>query len=303
MRRTITYLLLFSLGLLLPVSFAVYFSNNSKNITGDLFYQRAALHVEHTPDLHKSQFQADEQEAKSDFLTINSDSNLDPSADNFFIVSSYIKIDELPKQGRRQKIIGKYLDQAPYSGWALGIKRLSTSVRPEVYFQGIGKEPSAWYTFEKVKFKKKHWYAITVVFKKSEAVNLFLEEISNPSELKLGTEKNNEELIAVAEAKEQEFQEPLFLGGYNFLDIGFKSTSANMDFAPTIMENGEFKGEISDLLIINTKELNFSKNALIKIIKGGPQKLASNFNSENIVFWASKEGDKSKYQRQVLRKF
>lgn len=302
MRRIITYLLLFSLGLLLPITFVVYFSNNSKNIGGSFFYQRATLRAAPTQELQSSPSPIDEQEAKNDFLTINSDLKLDPSADNFFIVSSYIKIDELPKQGRRQKIIGKYLDQTPNSGWALGIKRLNTSVRPEVYFQGIVHEPNAWYTFEKVKFKRKHWYAITVVFNKSKAVNLFLEEIANPFELKLETEKSESELIPAAEAREQELQEPTFLGGYNFSDVVYKSTSANMDFAPAVMENGEFKGQISDLLIINTKELNFSKDALIKIIKGGPQKLAGNFDSESIVFWASKEGDKSKYQRQFQRK-
>ncbi len=302
MRRIITYLLLFSLGLLLPVSFAVYFSNNSKNIEQNLIYKRAALDTEAIKEILPSQFQTEEQEGKSDFLTINSDNNLDPSADNFFIVSSYLKIDELPKQGRRQKIIGKYLDQAPYSGWALGIKRLSTSVRPEVYFQGTDKENNSWYTFEKVKFKKKHWYAITMIFKKSEAVNLFLEEITNPSDFQLETEKNDNSAVAAAEARDPELAEPLFLGGYNFPEVAYKSTIANMDFAPPVMENGEFKGEVSDLLIINTKELNFSKDALIKMVKGGPKKLAGNFNSENIVFWASKEGDKSKYQRQIQRK-
>lgn len=297
MGRFIKYLLLVVLALIIPIKFAVYFSDNSKNSGESSFYQRASLRSELDQEVNLPQSQAEDQDNKNDFLTINSDINLDPSPDNFFIVSTYIKIDELPKLGRRQKIIGKYLDKKPSSGWALGIKRLSTSVRPEIYFQGEDSEVSGsgWYTFEKVKFKRKHWYAITVVFKKAEAVSLFLEEIADPSIFKLNTENNDTDIIPVAEANEQ--HDPIFLGGYDFSKVMFKSTDANMVFAPMEVENGEFKGELADLLIINTKELNFSENELSKIIKGGPQKLAGNFNPESVVFWATKEGDKSRFQR------
>jgi len=231
-------------------------------------------------------------EPQNSALRVVSDTSFDPDPSRYFVVSLNFKAISLPRTGKRQKLIAKYTDDSsPYPGWALAIRRLNTSTRPEVYWQNKeGK--GGWHTFDDVHFSRNQWYSLTLIARDSDLISLYVEKLdSKPAP-------------DAAEADDEESDAPQavrFLGGYNVSSVAIGPTPANLEFSPPLLENGDYRGEVRNVLIARPSHIPLNQNKLRQLIQGGSSELHSQFEAEDISLWVDDAGqDQSKARHDIL---
>ncbi|MBP9838841.1 MAG: hypothetical protein KBC84_09015 [Proteobacteria bacterium] len=231
-------------------------------------------------------------ENTTNLLNVKSDQTLDPSTDSYFLASAYFSMSTPPRVGKRQKLISKYQDDATAKGWAIALKRNSTSIRPEVYWKGEDAKSGGWYTFDNFNIKRNRWYSLTLVAKSKDLIALYVEEMPNalPSE----DEEQVRDLVS---------QGPVFLGGFSVSDVDFENTASPLEFPTTSIESSEFKGELRNVIIANTdSELN-SQKKVINLIAGGADNLVQALDTKQVALRVGEDGkDKSQYKRVVASK-
>lgn len=231
----------------------------------------------------ENQVSAETEEAEPKLLKVASDQALDPVAGGNFLVSFYVRFDSFPRSGKRQKIVAKYnLKDAGSPGWAIAIKKLSTSIRPELYLRPTI-APSAevktqsnegWFTFDRVNFDTDKWYAMTAIMREREFVALYLEEFPN--------------LIQPVDAEALVNQGSLrFIGGYSAADFSLPQTAADLELAA---RNSDW-GELRSFMLASVEKIPSNQARLMELIKGGPLALASKLKAGEIKLWL-KDGKK-----------
>lgn len=215
-------------------------------------------------------------------LSIESDLTLDPVFDNVFIVSFFLKLKALPVVNVRHNIVEKYQRQARvHSGWAIGVKTFATSFsRFEVFWldlQGRG----GWFTFNSYPMQVDQWYALTLLAVPSKNMQLYLQPVFSPDGV-------NSDVS------------PVFLGGYSLKDLSLPQSPDNLKIGVIRQKEKEFKGEVSHLLIANIEKSLINLEQVPEIINGGPSKLFSSINLDDISLWMKQYGiDESRHRRKI----
>ncbi len=231
-------------------------------------------------------------EPQTKALSVASNEALDPKNGNFFVVSVDVKIASLPRMGKRQRLVSKYSNESqPYPGWGIAIRRLNTSTRPEVYWQN-SKGKGGWYTFEHVRFEKNRWYTFTLVARNHDLLSLYLEPREPvPSEMPAPD----------ADMAESSGSGVQFLGGYNLAEVEVSPTAAALEFPPPVVENGEFRGQIRNVLVAQPAHIPPRREKLRELIGGGGEALVSRIEPEELSLFVDESGaDRSPAQRAVV---
>lgn len=178
-------ILLSILGFLTPICLALIISpfvfEREPNFKA---YARARLAADTERKLKSEQPQKADVPAeleRSSFQKISSSDTIDPSNDSIFLVSTRVRFLKLPEVGQRERLFYKYsVDEKPYAGWALALRRWPGSVRPEVYWrdaQGNG----GWFAFGDVEIDEGVWYTFTFVVEGARALSLYVNEANKKS--------------------------------------------------------------------------------------------------------------------------
>ncbi len=233
----------------------------------------------------------DPQEAQSAYRSVASDDSLDPGADRYFLVSVDFKIASLPKMGRRQKLISKYASGgSPNPGWALAIRRLNTSTRPEIYWQNKDGK-GGWYTFDNVRFERNQWYSLTLVARDGDLLSLYIQQLTTQGQNELSEEGDEPSELGVG-AK--------FIGGYNLDGQLLTPTAAALEFSAPVSENNEFRGEVRNILLAQPRDIPQRHEKLRSFLEGGAGEIASRFEPGEVSLFIDENGrDTSAAQRAV----
>lgn len=175
-------ILLSILGFFTPICLALiispYFFEREPNFKA---YARARLAADTERKLtseRKKKVDAPAELERSSFQKIASSDTIDPSNDSIFLVSARVRFLKLPEVGQRERLFYKYsVEERPYAGWALALRRWPGSMRPEVYWrdsQGKG----GWFAFGDVEINEGVWYTFTFVVEGSRALSLYVNEAS-----------------------------------------------------------------------------------------------------------------------------
>ena len=226
------------------------------------------------------------------YAKISSRPELDAVSGTNFVVSFLVRFDELPPVGFRNNILAKY-DAAkhPYAGWAVGFHRLKTSFRPEVYLKdesGAG----GWFSFSNTNLEPKKWYAITVLIKPEEHMNLYVQDVESLVDSKGSVFSSNKSLITNSEV--------VFAGGHDISEVKEVSTNANLILGATRTNKAGFQGEIALLLVARSNDLGQTIGELKKKLDGGSPHIAKKLKDDQVSLWISKSGvDESRFSSKV----
>jgi len=216
-----------------------------------------------------------------------------------FLISFAFRLSSLPPIGHRQKIISKFLgSKSPYSGWAIAIHHLRTSMRPEVYWRGR-KGRGGWLSFEKVFLQPERWYAITLFVQAGEFMSLYLEDLARVSDELLSPSASPAAFPLEASQGRSESR-VVFLGGHDIRNIGTPNTSAPLYIGSPKTGASAFQGEIAHLLIGYPKEFSTSIGELRKTLRGGPVQIVSQLESGEVSLLVREPGkDSSRFAHQI----
>lgn len=141
-------------------------------------YARARLDPDSTDAQGQGEGEPPLELAPASFKEVNDAREIDPGDKYAFVVSAKVRFSQLPEVGKRERLFFKYaVNQKPYSGWALALRRWPGSVRPEVYWrdsQGKG----GWYTFGDVNLNEGQWYSFTFVVEEGVALSMYISPYS-----------------------------------------------------------------------------------------------------------------------------
>lgn len=179
--------------------------------------------------------------------TVATDRGFDPEPGKVFVVSFLFRVENLPRQGKRQKIIYKYdNDKKPFAGWAIALRRLDSSTRPEVYWQS-GAGDGGWYSFDHFNLKKRTWYAATFTARPGDYMNLYIREfptMPDGTPDRTPADESDEPSVGVTPVGEV-----VFSGGYALTGIETPVTDAPLQFAARQSGGGEMRLELAELAI------------------------------------------------------
>lgn len=219
------------------------------------------------------------------YARVPADKLLDPQDGQYFIVSTIVRFDKLPKIAQRENLIAKYESKNfPYYGWALGIHRFETSVRPAVYWkdsQGKG----GWFTFNSINLSKRKYYAITLVAKDGEFIQLYAEELNVLRDKEVFNAKN---LAIQGNANVQSS----FKGAYSLANVAAPSSNESLYFGAY---KNDFSAFVSNILIATPSSLDVS--TIEQRIKGGAETLVRSLKQSEIQIWIKDGLDHSSFKR------
>ena len=220
---------------------------DARSVSGEA-YSRAALGIpaeggeaDRLPDADGP------SQGSAPFRTIATDRRLDPEPGKVFVVSFLFRVENLPRQGKRQKIIYKYDNEhKPFAGWAIALRRLDSSTRPEVYWQSAAGD-GGWFSFDHFNLKKRTWYAATFTARPGDYMNLYIREFPTMPD-------GSPDRTAAEESDEPSFGltpigEVVFSGGYSLTGIETPVTASPLQFAARQSRGGEMRLELAELAI------------------------------------------------------
>jgi len=205
-------------------------------------------------------------------VSIASRDNLDPSPENNFLVSFYVRLEQLPEVGARQHLIGKYAYKIPYEGWAVGLRRLATSVRPEVYWRGQDGS-GGWFSFDEMVFEKNEWYAFTVAAKPGEYLNLFYQRVPGGAAATTAGIANENPVV--------------FAGGQDLASVVTPKTEDDFKLGIKNPKTLRFSGEIREVLVSYPKRLPKSFEKFPAFIAGGAVGIVTQLKEEEVNLWSA----------------
>jgi|GEM_PF-5509881 len=165
------------------------------------------------------------------YVEVMGGSDLDPQSSKTFLVGTVVSLNQSPDVGVRHVFMSKYQAQKkPHPGWVIGVKRYSTSMRPEVYWRGSDGS-GGWYSFDKLEFIPGHWYSLFVISKPGDYLSLWGGEVFDRSG--------------------QGHSDIRFLGGYKLNGVVCPATDVPLFIGPRNVGAKDFGGAVSDLIVAN----------------------------------------------------
>ena len=224
------------------------------------------------------------------YVSISHDSALDPTANETFVVSVKLKIDNLPKLSKREKVIYKYdIATRPYAGWALAFHRLSTSLRPEIYWRDSSGN-GGWYTFNEVHLDSRQWYRFYIFARAKEFISLYMEASTG--------EGRGSKLHADTDLKSVN---TVFLGGYEVDEVSIPASSGDLYLRSTNGRGGSFKARISEVLIASTERLPGSDSEAREMILKGVGTFVDYLGPDNLELWLDSKGKDLSSRKRLVK--
>lgn len=285
-------------GFLIPIALAVYIAPH--------YFEYAATggvtDAESSENLAAGSLDAlnqapDVPETASDakLLSIESTPQLDPTRGQVFVVSLELRFERLPGSDFRQNIAAKYqATSSPYAGWAIAVHKFRTALRPEIYWKD-GEGLGGWLSFNDYNFVPNQSYAITLLAKAGEFINLYVEELSEPIDSVDGASGINIE--PKSDASRIGVQ---FLGGHNANNVALPRSSAALLVGSMNYGEKAFRGDVSSVLVGTIPEFpgKYGTDAK-KLLAGGPVQLINRLKQEQVELFISASGvDESRFHRQ-----
>lgn len=231
------------------------------------------------------EFQPESVKGGTSFAVVRSDQGLDPELDRAFFLSFVVRFDQLPTVGFRHNIISKYASKEhPYPGWAIALRSLETSMRPEVYVKGKSGS-GGWFTFDRINIRPGGWYSFSLLLKPKEFMALYVQEVGG-----------------VGEATQSEHLDTgvRFLGGQDISAVDITKTASDIYLGTIRQGPTGFTGEVGLVLLAHPGEINPAVEQLRKFLQGGPVEIAKKLLPEDIQLWVTDKGkDESRYARMI----
>lgn len=221
---------------------------------------------------------------------------LDPEEDELFLVSFMLRFDTLPLVGKRNNIVAKYeRDRQPYPGWAVAVHRLSTSVRPEVYWRGEDGK-GGWLTFADVEFLPNRWYAMSVVARPGKMISVYIQALAPHDH---AGARSASGWVQVGDVLEP-LGDVIFAGGHDISGLQTPRTVSDLQVGAKARGKTAFRGDIAHLLISTPTELSLSIDNLRTALSGGPLTIRRLFAADDVQLWIGDSGrDESRFARLV----
>ena len=234
------------------------------------------------------------------FASIASGSEMDPIAGKGFLLSVLVRIDQLPNNDQRQKIVSKFVETQPLVGWSLALRRYNGIVRPEVYYRGNNGK-GGWYPFEQVQIDPNAWYNVSLIVNPGDWMVLFWEPAIPGAENVLGDMQGGSERQALVDAvaADNGKKTVVFLGGHDLKDVEPPATSADLLFGAK-RAKGIFYGEVGAVLVAWLDGIPGKRNELRDLVTGGAPGIERRLNQQAIGLLVNRQGkDLSRFGRSV----
>ena len=256
-----------TIGLVLPVLIAViaapFFFNH---ISGSAPYVRGLL--DQKQDTLTSLAVLDPVlslvEPSSEFREMGSSPQLNPSENRLFIVAAVVRLSDFPHRNERQRVFYKYSAETnPYPGWAFAIHRSASSIRPQVYWQGLSGK-GGWLTFAEVPLSSGGWYSFALVAQGGEFVSLYWQKLTQVED---GT------FVADSPVR--------FCGGFEISDVGLASSEDPLYIAPA--PSSQSAGvQLSEMLVAKPNIRRPSMQEVVKLLDGGVGAIAGRIKQQDL---------------------
>jgi len=151
-------LALFVISFLIPVAFAArvlgFFNSSPGQPARDAFQG------------------AREMRGSASQLEVLGSKDLQPVADEDFLLTGWFKLLRMPKPGERIMLFSKYDGIGPaFAGYAVELQRKGEDLVPLVYWRDA-RSTGRWYYFSKVRIVPKSWFMLALSFQDSKALGL-----------------------------------------------------------------------------------------------------------------------------------
>lgn len=183
---------------------------------------------------------------------VSSRKEFNPLKDELFVVSFIFNQETAPMYDRRQKLIAHYeADKKPYAGWAIALRRFTTSYRFEFYLRdknGTG----GWFSFDTIEnIEKTKNYALSFVVSPDDYIFALVSELDKDMKATGRTQK---------------------LGGFPIQGIVEVEAESKLQITSGKPKIGPFRGEISSFSIFKLPQ-TVAEKSLIQSTKEGPRSL------------------------------
>ena len=296
---SLTRLIIISVvGFLLPIVLAVYIAphyfefvssdGSSDSVSSQELTAGSLEALNQVPDVP-------ETASDAKLFSIESTPLLDPSRGQVFVVSLELTFERIPSSDFRQNIAAKYqATSSPYAGWAIAVHKFRTALRPEIYWKdsdGLG----GWLSFNDYNFVPGTTYAITLLAKAGEFLNLYVEELSGPEHAL--DEASGDNIEPKGEGSSLGVQ---FLGGHDASKVAIPNSSAALLVGSMNYGEKAYRGDVSAVLVGTVAEFpgKYAADAK-KLLAGGPVQLINRLKQEQVELFISASGvDESRFHRQ-----
>ena len=209
----------------------------------------------------------DEEKVDSSFFSIKSSANLFPSEAEPILLSFYFRYIEPPPIDKRQRLVTNFDSQnLPYSGWALAMTRLRTSLRLEFYLKdrdGLG----GWYTLSPLDISRAdnsvaRWYAMSFLVLPGNFISSLYAKVNTD----FTPDKNDQGYVT----------------GVSIDSFGEISADSLFQVTSGSPKSSSLIVEIAELVIFKLRNVP-NESEFLKAAKGGPRSLKANFKDSCVL--------------------
>lgn len=242
------------------------------------------------------------------FLRIAHDTGLDPTNDGVFVLGVTVAVRVPPEVGRIHTVVQKIADRKPYSGWAFGLTRTATALRPTIYWRDQLYGKGGWYDFDAPHLEKDGIYSFILVAKPGAYLTLYYQPVSVSGLIRTDSDAGQPLSLLSSNYPSSFFSrnesKSVYLGGYSLAGIGAAQSDAPLVVGSRAKRSNAFNGVLSSLLIATPDNL-VGLSSFEKIgdeLKLGVYSLASSLTAEELRLWIVEGEDRSLYQRALIKK-
>ncbi len=214
-----------------------------------------------TERLFPSAFQVASQ---GSHLRIKHQAEINPQADQEFVLTAWFNLRRMPLPGEKLILLSKYEGSGKAAnGYAIGLSRDETSLRPVVYWGG-SEQGGRWYDFPEVNLTPRTWFMLALSFTGGRFIGLYQGEKPQGE----GT---------VGEGTLQ------LLGGYELTEPVMPSSESPLVLGA--VNERQFRGLIGPLAIYASKKVSKDlRKALSEVVKT-PTTPATEATGDSLVAW------------------
>lgn len=235
----------------------------------------------------KSQQQSDESDpifpnrlqlhGQSAFISVASDSILNPQPDSEYLISTWFKLGQLPSDEEEVTLFSK-IDQSNRlkPGYMLSLVKRGGSIRPVLYWKNEEGKGGT-YEFSTFRLLPRVWNSFVLTFKEGS-------------------------LLGLHRIEQEEGKKPVreLLGGFRLTTSVIPTTTAPLIIGSEAGK--QFKGSVGPLAIVSGPHVLNDFNDTLKAMSRDPQRISDLFNSKDVVFFTT-DGttDISEYHRTITK--
>lgn len=291
-------LLLSAVGFLLPVAIALVLApivfEKSYKETED--YSRARLEEQESVSEQSHALLPGSIDPDSSFVVVPTATELDPQNGKTFVISFLLRFNRFPPEGVRSKIIFKYAAAvSPYPGWAIAWRNVSTSLRPEVYWQdatGSG----GWFSFDDVPLKLSTWYTVTLFAEPEQFLSLYVGEyLETPVMMTAASVEKR------AENSSSPRLQMSYAGGYSMQGLGLAITDDSLHIRAGDSAESDISVDVSEVILGYGERMPKSVGRTKSLLAAGSESVVNYLGTEGLSLWLDADGkDRSRFSRSLI---